>query len=267
MSSINIVTAPAVVQQKPRRRMEVQCCSIRAKTTYTGRVHPRLIKRRDGIFSTPTSLSPRRMRQRDGSTAAPAAGGEVGFDVGGIAGGGGDEHVSLADFIGQNALHVQQRFADLGAMNSSDVDVGWGNELHYLMHHPVHFFFITVVLAGVYGIVQRGRYKVKVLKAEFLSKGVDLTNVGSRVDTLTYLKKMQEAGMLALGLEVCAMRQAEMDMLCMGPEGVKKWKAYYAQRGIEVESGKDLDRVRKHIENLQYLEGCLLGIDAKALTN
>lgn len=145
-------------------------------------------------------------------------------------------------------------------------DVGWGYELHYLAHHPVHVTLLAVACAGVALMVLRGKRKIKQLKAEFLAQGVDLTNVDSRVDTLTYLKKMQGAGMLPLALEVCAMKQAETEVLFLGPEAVKKWKQYYAQRGIQIESGEDLDRVRKYVANLHHLEGCLLGIDQEAFS-
>ena len=86
-----------------------------------------------------------------------------------------------------------------------------------------------------------GRQKIRRLKAEFLSHGIDLTNVDDRLDTLTYLKKMQDQGMLPLGLEVCAMKQAEMEVLFMGNDGIAKWKKYYAERGIDIESAGDLD--------------------------
>ena len=66
---------------------------------------------------------------------------------------------------------------------------------------------------------------------------------------------------------LCAMKQAEMEVLFMGNDGVAKWKKYYAERGIEVASAGDLDRVRKYVENLHHLEGCLLGIDMEALSN
>lgn len=78
---------------------------------------------------------------------------------------------------------------------------------------------------------------------------------------------MQTAGMLPLGLEVCAMKQAETEVLFLGPEGVKKWQSYYAQRGIVIESSTDFDRVRKHVANLHHLEGCLLVVDKEAFTN
>ena len=33
------------------------------------------------------------------------------------------------------------------------------------------------------------------------------------------------------------MKQAEMEVLFLGAEGVSKWKTYYAQRGIDIEVG------------------------------
>ena len=146
-------------------------------------------------------------------------------------------------------------------------EVSLGHELEYLAAHPAHLCALAISCGAVYYIITRGRQKIRRLKAEFLSHGIDLTNVDDRLDTLTYLKKMQDQGMLPLGLEVCAMKQAEMEVLFMGNDGVAKWKKYYAERGIEVASAGDLDRVRKYVENLHHLEGCLLGIDMEALSN
>ena len=91
---------------------------------------------------------------------------------------------------------LPQHLADM-AMDSllraspDAADVGWGYELHYLAHHPVHVALLAVAVGGVSMMIQRGREKIKTLKAEFLSQGVDLTNVDNRVDTLVYLKVSQ----------------------------------------------------------------------------
>jgi hypothetical protein len=34
-----------------------------------------------------------------------------------------------------------------------------------------------------------------------------------------------------------------------------------------IECSKDLERVKKHVETLHHLEGCLLGVDKEAFTN
>ena len=87
-------------------------------------------------------------------------------------------------------------------------EVSLGHELEYLAAHPAHLCALAISCGAVYYIITRGRQKIRRLKAEFLSHGIDLTNVDDRLDTLTYLKKMQDQGMLPLGLEVCAMKQA-----------------------------------------------------------
>ena len=63
------------------------------------------------------------------------------------------------------------------------------------------------------------------------------------------------------------MKQAEMEVLFMGKSRHRQVEKYYAERGIDIESAGDLDRVRKYVENLHHLEGCLLGIDMEALSN
>ena len=167
-----------------------------------------------------------------------------------------------------HATSVDEPLARISTDFSNAIaEVSLGHELEYLAAHPAHLAALAIGCGAVYYIVTRGRQKIRRLKAEFLSHGIDLTNVDDRLDTLTYLKKMQDQGMLPLGLEVCAMKQAEMEVLFMGNDGIAKWKKYYAERGIDIESAGDLDRVRKYVENLHHLEGCLLGIDMEALSN
>ena len=181
----------------------------------------------------------------------------------------GDETASTAspEPFGPAPQHIADSAMHSLNQATSEVNMGWGNELHYLIHHPLQFAVLAAACAGVSLMVVRGRRKIKQMKAEFLAQGIDLTNVDNRVDTLMYLKKMQSAGMLPLGLEVCAMKQAEMEVLFLGPEGVRKWRNYYGQRGIAIESGEDMERVRKYVANLHHLEGCLLRIDNEAFTN
>ena len=151
---------------------------------------------------------------------------------------------------GTHATSVDEPLARISTDFSNAIaEVSLGHELEYLAAHPAHLAALAISCGAVYYIVTRGRQKIRRLKAEFLSHGIDLTNVDDRLDTLTYLKKMQDQGMLPLGLEVCAMKQAEMEVLFMGNDGIAKWKKYYAERGIDIESAGDLDRVRKYVEN------------------
>ena len=156
------------------------------------------------------------------------------------------------------------------ASNSSSHDVvRWhsplGPELQYLAAHPTQTAIVAAMLACIGVFVHVARERVNALKAEFLSDGVDLTRVEDRIDTLQYLKKMHERGMLPLGLEVCAMKQAENEVLFLGPVGVEKWRAYYRERGIDIDGAEDMKRVQKYVRDLHYLEGCLLEVDVESL--
>ena len=135
-----------------------------------------------------------------------------------------------------HATSVDEPLARISTDFSNAIaEVSLGHELEYLAAHPAHLAALAISCGAVYYIVTRGRQKIRRLKAEFLSHGIDLTNVDDRLDTLTYLKKMQDQGMLPLGLEVCAMKQAEMEVLFMGNDGIAKWKKYYAERGIDID--------------------------------
>ena len=115
-----------------------------------------------------------------------------------------------------HATSVDEPLARISTDFSNAIaEVSLGHELEYLAAHPAHLAALAISCGAVYYIVTRGRQKIRRLKAEFLSHGIDLTNVDDRLDTLTYLKKMQDQGMLPLGLEVCAMKQAEMEVLFM----------------------------------------------------
>ena len=102
-----------------------------------------------------------------------------------------------------HATSVDEPLARISTDFSNAIaEVSLGHELEYLAAHPAHLAALAISCGAVYYIVTRGRQKIRRLKAEFLSHGIDLTNVDDRLDTLTYLKKMQDQGMLPLGLEV-----------------------------------------------------------------
>jgi len=201
----------------------------------------------------------------------------------GFGGGGGGPRVDIYDVDPASLLDRTYRHAQSSAPPSALDDVervirvnisAWGEqELHYLAHHPAHVSLMAAALVGLAlmvvrgNIIVRGSQKIKRIQAELLAQGVDLTNVDKRADTLMYLKTMQTADMLPLGLEVCAMKQAEAEVLFQGARGVKKWRNYYAQRGITLNTGEDFDIVRNYVANLHHLEGCLLGLENEALSN
>jgi hypothetical protein len=47
--------------------------------------------------------------------------------------------------------------------------------------------------------------------------------------------------------------------------GVEKWRAYYRERGIDIDGAEDMKRVQKYVRDLHYLEGCLLEVDVESL--
>lgn len=176
------------------------CCGNHAKANNGGAPRPTSQRRTDGISSTPASLSLRRpcerRRQRGGLTAARA------IEDSEVPVSSGAENDEVANVVGENISHAQQIAANLHPQHDAnsavetvlqsasapDMDLGWGYELHYLAHHPVHVALLVTAIAGMSFMMRRVREKIKNLKAEFLAQGVDLTNVDNRVDTLMYLK-------------------------------------------------------------------------------
>jgi hypothetical protein len=108
---------------------------------------------------------PRKPRGRCGGLAAVYAG--EGF-VGGGAGsaGGTEDATNIFSVLAENITHTVQAnpIAKLATDNllRADVDVGWGNEMHYLAHHPVH-----VALVAMVGAVQVGAVQVMELQKVF----------------------------------------------------------------------------------------------------
>eukprot|EP00239_Pterosperma_sp_CCMP1384_P004639 CAMPEP_0197852436 /NCGR_PEP_ID=MMETSP1438-20131217/20595_1 /TAXON_ID=1461541 /ORGANISM="Pterosperma sp., Strain CCMP1384" /LENGTH=227 /DNA_ID=CAMNT_0043466499 /DNA_START=84 /DNA_END=767 /DNA_ORIENTATION=- len=114
---------------------------------------------------------------------------------------------------------------------------------------------IAVCCIYVGYIVVKGKNDIKEMKGTLEEKGFDTTGI-NRVGMLKYLVEKVDSGDdadMEVAREVVNAGLCKQAMQFGGGPEYSKWKQYYSQKGIEIRTAGDIEKVSEYVRELQRM--------------